>query len=231
MPLPFFGRRDDKIRRRMESYRGWSVVDGNGNELGRVASMEYRIEEGDGKIKVVITGLSVSRNGEESKYSAKDYVIKINDEERVIVVKPKNELESTINEVKIKLEETVSKLRKVNDMLLKLGDVMLNMINNNEKIPQDLIDKFRKMLENERERYIRECDERIEKLTRMIGELDARISELETEYGELKLKSEIGQLDGKEKVRLSELKDNLDRFRSIRNEITMVVYKYRGECI
>jgi len=116
-------------------------------------------------------------------------------------------------------------------MLLKLGDVMLNMINNNEKIPQDLIDKFRKMLENERERYIRECDERIEKLTRMIGELDARISELETEYGELKLKSEIGQLDGKEKVRLSELKDNLDRFRSIRNEIAMVVYKYRGECI
>jgi len=101
MPLPFFGRRDGKIRRRMESYRGWSVVDGNGNELGRVASMEYRIEEGDGKTKVIITGLSVSRNGEESKYSAKDYVIKINDEERVIVVKPKNELESTINEVKL----------------------------------------------------------------------------------------------------------------------------------
>jgi hypothetical protein len=66
MPLPFFGRRDDKVRRRMESYRGWNVVDGNGNELGRVVSMEYRIEEGDGKTKVIITGLSVSRNGEES---------------------------------------------------------------------------------------------------------------------------------------------------------------------
>ena len=89
MPLPFFGRRDDKVRKRMESYRGWSVIDSNGDELGKVTSMEYRIEGGNGKIKVVITGLRVSRNGEESRYSTNDYVIKINDEERVIVVKPK----------------------------------------------------------------------------------------------------------------------------------------------
>ena len=231
MPLPFFNKKEDKIRRKMESYRGWKVLDDNGRELGLVASVDYKVNRDGNNLKVIITGVNVSRDGQVIKYTTANNVLKFNEEERVIVVKPKNELEATINDVKAKLEDTVNKLRKVNEMLLKLGDIMLNMISNNEKIPQDLVDKFRKMLENERERYVRECDERIEKLTRMIGELDARISEMETEYGELKLKSEISQLQDEDKVRLMTLKDDLDRLRGIRNEITMLVYKYRGECI
>ena len=231
MPLPFFNKKEDKIRRKMESYRGWKVLDDNGRELGLVASVDYKVNRDGNNLKVIITGVNVSRDGQVIKYTTANNVLKFNEEERVIVVKPKNELEATINDVKAKLEDTVNKLRKVNEMLLKLGDIMLNMISNNEKIPQDLVDKFRKMLENERERYVRECDERIEKLTRMIGELDARISEMETEYGELKLKSEISQLQDEDKARLMTLKDDLDRLRGIRNEITMLVYKYRGECI
>ncbi|MGC8569742.1 hypothetical protein [Caldivirga sp.] len=231
MPLSFFNRREDKVRRKMESYKGWRVIDDNGRELGRVVSVDYQVNRDGNNLMVKVMGLNVSRDGQVIKYSTANNVLKFNDEERVIVVKPKNELEATINDVKAKLEDTVSKLRKVNEMLLKLGDVMLNMISNNERIPQDLVDKFRKMLENERERYVRECDERIEKLTRIIGELDARISEMETEYGELKLKSEISQLQDEDKGKLMALKDNLDRLRNIRNEITMLVYKYRGECI
>ncbi|MGC9135597.1 hypothetical protein [Caldivirga sp.] len=231
MPLSFFNRREDKVRRKMESYKGWRVIDDNGRELGRVVSVDYQVNRDGNNLMVKVMGLNVSRDGQVIKYGTANNVLKFNDEERVIVVKPKNELEATINDVKAKLEDTVSKLRKVNEMLLKLGDVMLNMISNNERIPQDLVDKFRKMLENERERYVRECDERIEKLTRIIGELDARISEMETEYGELKLKSEISQLQDEDKGKLMALKDNLDRLRNIRNEITMLVYKYRGECI
>ncbi|WP_291767266.1 hypothetical protein [Caldivirga sp. UBA161] len=231
MPLSFFNRRGDKIKRKMESYRGWRVIDDNGRELGMVTSVEYKVNRDGNNLKVIITGVNVSRDGQVIKYSTANNVLKFNDEERIIIVKPKNELEATINDVKSKLEDTVNKLRKVNEMLLKLGDVMLNMISNNEKIPQDLVDKFRKMLENERERYVRECDERIEKLTRIIGELDARISEMETEYGELKLKSEISQLQDEDKGKLIALKDDLDRLRGIRNEITMLIYKYRGECI
>ncbi|ABW02493.1 hypothetical protein [Caldivirga maquilingensis] len=231
MPLSFFNRREDKIKRKMESYRGWRVIDDNGRELGLVASVDYKVNRDGNNLKVIITGVNVSRDGQVTKYSTANNVLKFNDEERIIIVKPKNELEATINDVKAKLEDTVNKLRKVNEMLLKLGDVMLNMISNNEKIPQDLVDKFRKMLENERERYVRECDERIEKLTRIIGELDARISEMEAEYGELKLKSEISQLQDEDKVKLTALKDDLDKLRGIRNEITMLVYKYRGECI
>lgn len=233
MPLPFLNREESKIRKIIESYRGWVVIDDNGRRLGRVESVDYRVERENGKSKVVITGLSVNNDGEVVKYLTKDYSITLDDKEKIVIVKPKgkSELEVTIDEVKARLEDTVGKLRKVNELLIKLGDAMLKIINSNEKIPQDLVDKFRKLLETERERYVKECEEIIEKLNKLMSELDVRISEMEAEYGELKLKSELTQLSGEDKVKLNELRNNLDKLRGIRNNLTMLIYKYRGECI
>lgn len=232
MPSWFFGR-GKAIEKAVKRYRGWRVLDLNGNEIGKVESVDYEVNQLDnGKLKIIIKGFTVVKSsGERISYTTKNNDIKIDEEKKVVVVKPKDELVESISEASRNLEETAKKLREVNNMLIKLGEVILKGLASGDKVPQDLIEKFRTILVEQRENYIKDCESKIERLEKLMVSLDDRIGKLESEYAELRLKYELGQLNGDEKVRLDSLKDEVTRLKEIRDNLANMIYKYRSECI
>ncbi len=231
MPFSLFNTGRAKVEKVIQSYIGWRVVDGFGRILGYVKNIDYKVEKVDGKTRIVIQGITVvGDGGAVNKYTVGSSEIEIDESNRRFVVKPKDELYKAVEKIERELSTIAGNLRNVNEKLLKLGDAILNMISRNEKIPEDVVENFRKILENERNRYIRECGSRLDGLSKLKDEVDARIRDAEEEYGNLRLRKELGMLSSEEEGRLNELRDRLNMLRYLRSWIIEILNKYRGEC-